>query len=184
MRSTRRPRAAAAPPRCAAPRPCPAAGHSGGGSEGFPLGETSRGRFVTPAGTRLYPVLTCTRTPRTFGISPSFRGHFLSPRAQPYRYDSHPSASLYVLRQLVGSSHHAPLLDRSTPHPSRHAHRVADPHPSASRAPRTCATSCSRRSSMGHSPCGDWHESESYLRHQLQQALLHGAQPVRRLARE
>jgi hypothetical protein len=33
--------------------------------------------------TRLYPVFACTRTPRKFGICPSFRRHFLSPRAKP-----------------------------------------------------------------------------------------------------
>jgi hypothetical protein len=34
-------------------------------------------RFPSPG---LYPVLTCTRTPRKVGICPSFKGHFLSPR--------------------------------------------------------------------------------------------------------
>ena len=29
-----------------------------------------------------------TRTPRTFGICPSFKGHFLSPRAKPQSFDS------------------------------------------------------------------------------------------------
>jgi hypothetical protein len=33
-------------------------------------------------------VLTCTRTTRKFGILPSFKDHFLSPRAKPLRHDS------------------------------------------------------------------------------------------------
>ena len=33
--------------------------------------------------TRWYPVLTCTRTTRKFGICRSFKGHFLSRRAKP-----------------------------------------------------------------------------------------------------
>jgi DNA-directed RNA polymerase sigma subunit (sigma70/sigma32) len=35
-------------------------------------------RFPSPG---LWPVLTCTRTPRKFGLSPSFKGRFLSPPA-------------------------------------------------------------------------------------------------------
>jgi hypothetical protein len=48
-------------------------------------GRSRGGRFATPAefpSTR-YLVLTCTRTPRKFGIRPLFKDHSLSRRAQP-----------------------------------------------------------------------------------------------------
>jgi hypothetical protein len=45
--------------------------------------------------TRLYPVPRARRTPRTCGRCPSFKGHFLSRRAEPDRYDSQ-LASLYA----------------------------------------------------------------------------------------
>ena len=41
--------------------------------------------FLSP---RLWPVLTWTRTPRKFGVCPSFKDHFLPPRAKPPRCDS------------------------------------------------------------------------------------------------
>jgi hypothetical protein len=51
--------------------------------------------------TRWYPVLTCTRTPRTFGICPSCKDPFLSRRAKPTRYDSQLLHRCRLLHLLV-----------------------------------------------------------------------------------
>ena len=55
-------------------------------SGGRSLTRPFRGARRFPS-TRWYLVLTCTRTPRKFGICPSFKGHFLSPRAKPHQSD-------------------------------------------------------------------------------------------------
>jgi hypothetical protein len=47
--------------------------------------------------TRWYPVPRATRTTRVFGICPWFKGHFLSRRAKPWRYD------LHLLRRWVAA---------------------------------------------------------------------------------
>jgi hypothetical protein len=56
--------------------------------KGFRVGDRSRAplrdarRFPS---TRWYPVPGATRTTLGFGICPSFKGHFLSRRAKPFR---------------------------------------------------------------------------------------------------
>jgi hypothetical protein len=55
--------------------------------QGFRVGHRSKTTILYRS-PRLHPVLTCTRTTRTFGICPSFKGHFRSPRAGAYvRFD-------------------------------------------------------------------------------------------------
>jgi hypothetical protein len=50
--------------------------------EGISGGNRSRGRFRSRFPST-EPEPTCTRRPRKFGICPSFKGHFLSPCAEP-----------------------------------------------------------------------------------------------------
>jgi hypothetical protein len=91
-------------------------GVSGGRSHTRPFRDARR--FPS---TRLYPVLTCAQTTREFGIRPSFKEHFLSPRAKLGRFANFSSL------QRTSPLHHHHLPPGN---PSRHDSPLCPASPS------------------------------------------------------